>query len=94
MSVDGSTAGPSQGNGDQVEVQRLLTYLEDWVNLPRVMMEEGVTQRSLIPLARLQIEKARVEILRLQHRAGQDTNYSYPPSTRHTTQDHDEPNHL
>ena len=94
MSVDESMAGPSQGNGDQAEVQRLLTYLEEWVNFPRIMLEEGVTQRSLIPLARLQIERSRLETLRLQHRAGQDPNYSYPPSTRHTTQDHEEPNHL
>ena len=94
MSIDGSTAGPSHGNGDQVEVQRLLTYLEEWANFPRIMLEEGVTQRSLIPLARLQMEKAQVEVLRLQYRAGQDSNHSYPPSTRHTTQNHDEPNHL
>ena len=58
------------------------------------MREVGVTQRSLIPLARLQIERAQLEVLRLQYRAGQDPSYSYPPSTRHTTQDHDEPNHL
>ena len=60
-------------------VQRILTHLEGWVNLPRIMLEEGVTQRSLIPMERLRIEMSRLETLRLQHLAGQDTNYAYPP---------------
>ena len=61
MSVDGSTAGPSPGNGDQEEVQRLLAYLEGWVNFPEIMLQEGVLQRSLIPLARLRMHAAEVE---------------------------------
>ena len=74
-----STAGPPYGNeGQEAEVQRLLTYLEGWANFPKIMLEEGVTQRNQIPLARLQIEKARVEILRLQHRAGKDPTTPTP----------------
>ena len=95
MSIDQeSTAGPSQRNEAQAEVQRILTHLEGWVNLPRIMLEEGVTQRNLIPMERLRLETSRLETIRLQHLAGQDTNYAYPPSTRHTIQDQDEPNHL
>ena len=66
-----SIAGPSQRTEAQAaEVQRLLTHLEGWVNFPRVMLDVGVTQRSLIPLERLRYEASRLETIRLQHLAG------------------------
>ena len=89
-----SIAGPFQRTEAQAEVQRLLTHLEGWVNFPRVMLDVGVTQRSLIPLERLQYEASQLETIRLQHLAGRANSHAYPPSTRHTIQDQDEPNHL
>ena len=52
-----SIAGPSQRTeAQEQEVQRLLIHLEGWVNFPRVMLDVGVTQRSLIPLERLRYD--------------------------------------
>ena len=97
MSVEDqeSIAGPSQRTeAQEQEVQRLLVHLEGWVSLPRVMLEEEVTQRSLIPLDRLRVEASRLETVRLQHLVGRVDGPTYPQSTRASVQDQDEPNHL
>ena len=64
MSIDQeSTAGPSHRNEGQEQVQRLLAYIEGWVNFPEIMLEEGVLQRSQILLARLRMHVADVEAM-------------------------------
>ena len=58
--VQESIAGPpnqrAQDPAEAQEVQQLLTRIQGWVNLPKIMLEERVTERNMIPLERLRYE--------------------------------------
>ena len=86
-----SIAGPSNRRIEDPavaqEVQELLKHLEGWVNLPKIMLEEGVTERHRIPVTRLRIEASQLETMRLRHLAGRNNGPTYPQSTRDSVQD-------
>ena len=99
MSIEqNSIAGPpdqrAQDPEEANEVHRLLASLESWVNLPRIMLETGVTERHQIPVDRLRYEASNIETMRLRHRAGGVNGPTYPQSTGTSARDEDEPDHL
>ena len=66
-----SLANPAQGAEAQEQERRaLLNSIQGWVDLPRIMRETGVTERSRIPVERLRFEASQLETMRLQHLAG------------------------
>ena len=77
-----SIAGPSnqriEDPAEAQEVQQLLTRIQEWVNLPRIMLEEQVTERRRIPVARLRAEASQLETMRLRHLAGRDNGLLGP----------------
>ena len=96
--VQESIAGPpnerDQDPAEANEVQELLNKLQSWVNLPRIMIEVGVTERHRIPVERLRFEASQLETMRLRHLAGGTNGPTYPQSTGASVHDEDEPNHL
>ena len=99
MSVDQqSIARPpnerDQDPGEANEVRGLLNQLEEWVDIPRIMREAGVTERYRIPVETLRIKASQLETVRLRHRAGLTDGPAYPQSTGTSVHDEDEPNHL
>ena len=96
MSVDQeSIARPpnerDQDLGEANEVQGLLNQLQSWVNLPRIMLEMGVTERHRIPVDRLRYEASQLETMRLRHQAGLTNRPTYPQSTGTSVHEEDEP---
>ena len=84
MSVDQeSRAGPSpRTEAQEQEIQALLTSIQGWVNLPRIMLEERVTERNMIPVERLRFEASQLETMRLQHLAGAANGPTYMVAAR------------
>ena len=93
--VQESIAGPpnqrAEDPAEAQEVQQLLDRVQSWVNLPRIMLEAGVTERHRIPVERLRFEASQLETMRLRHLAGGTNGPTYPQSTGTSVHDEESP---
>ena len=90
MSVDTrNILGPS--NEERADVDRLLTYLHDWVDIPNLCRQHGVQEAGQIPVASLRVLHARKEENRLQFSECTSLNNIYARSDRQEEQELNKP---